>query len=88
MKCSEFQLFIGGYYCLTCIIMLSSCCPVQERYRGRAQIAYTDFDRPQVIAAELVLFDSPDCIGLLWKQPMDSFSLFSRASQLPGVPAA
>ncbi|WIA33544.1 hypothetical protein OEZ86_006668 [Tetradesmus obliquus] len=61
---------------------------VKERYRGRAQIAYAEFDRPQVIAAELVLFDSPDCVGLLWKRPMDSFSLFSRASQLPRVPQA
>lgn len=61
---------------------------MQERYRGRAQIAYAEFDRPQVIAAELVLFDSPDCVGLLWKRPMDSFSLFSRASQLPRVPQA
>jgi hypothetical protein len=60
------------------------CCCAQERYRGRAQIAFTKFDQPQVIAAELLLFDSADCIGLLWKRPVDSFSLFSRASQLPG----
>eukprot|EP00775_Hariotina_reticulata_P005320 gene5319-5555_t len=59
---------------------------VKERYRGRSQIAFTSFDSPRVIAAELITFEDLDCFGLLWKHPVMSFSLFSRASPLPGVP--
>lgn len=61
------------------------CCPccLQERYRGRAQIAFTGFQAPAVIAAELLVFTDSDALGLLWKRPVDSFSLFSRVSHMP-----
>lgn len=56
----------------------------QERYRGRAQIANTYFVQPKVVNAELIVFEgTQDCIGIMWKEPLDSFSLFTRVTQLP-----
>jgi hypothetical protein len=56
-------------------------CP-QDRFSGLAQIAEVYYQHPRVLPVELLAFESPDCLGLLWKSPMDSFSLLSRVSGL------
>jgi hypothetical protein len=36
-----------------------------------------------MIPVQLLVFEDPSCLGLLWKSPMDSFSLLSKLPALP-----
>lgn len=56
---------------------------LQERYSGLAQIADVHFQSPRLIEVQLLVFEGGDCLGLLWRPPMDSFSLLSRLPDLP-----
>ena len=60
--------------CLSCL---------QERYRGLAQIADTNFKDPKIIGVELVVFEDAACFGVLWAPPMHTFSFFVRQPGLP-----
>lgn len=63
---------------------IALCCVVlQERYSGLAQIADSYFHSPKLNPVELLLFDDPDCFGMMWASPMDTFSFFVRQQQLP-----
>lgn len=66
--------------CVCCLLCL------QERYRGRAQIASSGFQQPATVAAELLLF-GPDCFGVVWGAPLSMFSLFSRVEDAAALPA-
>jgi hypothetical protein len=60
-------------------------CCLQERYRGRAQIAATGFHHPATIAAELLLFGT-ECFGVVWGTPLSMFSLFSKVEDSVVLP--
>lgn len=66
-----------SYYVVTTHLCL------QERYTGLAQIAEAYFRIPKILCVELLVFEGDDCLGLMWKAPMDSFSLLSRVHSLP-----
>jgi hypothetical protein len=48
-----------------------------------AQIADTNFKDPRITPVELIVFEDPACLGVLWAPPMHNFSFFVRQTGLP-----
>ena len=50
-----------------------------------AQIAGTNFKDPRITPVELIVFEDPACLGVLWAPPMqyNNFSFFVRQIGLP-----